>query len=214
MPYKKAKQANKGMTVVYSGDSNVLIKKDGTLAWRNNNPGNLISGPFAKRRGAIGENKGFAVFPDTETGRKAQHSLLKNSDYQSKTIEGTMKKYADPKHNPTEKYIQYVTKQTGMSRDKKLSNMTPQEFEKFTGAIRRFENLTPGVEVTLPHPDRYKSLLHSPRTHKIPSRHIEAFGRRRNLGAHHNSGETLMRDGYKVYRIEEDGATRGYFISE
>jgi hypothetical protein len=62
MPYKKATPAKKGMVVVYSGDSSVLIKKDGTLAWRNNNPGNLISGPFAKRQGAIGDNKGFAVF--------------------------------------------------------------------------------------------------------------------------------------------------------
>ncbi|MBI5409103.1 MAG: hypothetical protein HZA14_07035 [Nitrospirae bacterium] len=211
MPYKKVKSVNKGMTVVYSGDSNVLIKKDGTLAWRNNNPGNIISGPFAKRRGAIGENKGFAVFPDTETGRKAQYSLLKNSDYQSKTIDGAMKKYADPKHNPTEKYIQYVSKQTGMSRDKNLSNLTPKEFEKFTEAIRRFEKLTPGTEVTLPHPDKHKSILHSPMTPKIPSRHVEVF-RHRNLGAHNNSGGTLKREGDKVWRIDPDGSTRGYFI--
>lgn len=213
MPYKKATPAKKGMAVVYSGDSSVLIKKDGTLAWRNNNSGNLISGPFAKRQGAIGDNKGFAVFPDTETGRKAQHSLLKTLKYQGSTIVGTIERYAPPNQNPTEKYVQYVTKQTGMSRDKKLSDMTSQEFEKFTGAIRRFEKLTPGTEVTLQHPDKYKNILHSSRTPKIPSRHVEVF-KRRNLGAHSTSGETLRREDDKIYRIENDGSTRGYFISE
>ncbi len=55
-----------------------------TRSWRNNNPGNLSMGAFAKKNGAIGgagripnnENKDlkFAVFPDYETGRKAKPS--------------------------------------------------------------------------------------------------------------------------------------------
>ena len=147
MPYKKAKPGKNGMTVVYSGDSSVLVKKDGTLSWRNNNPGNLACGSFSKMNGAIGCNKGFAVFPDTETGSNAQNKLLKGKKYQDKTIAGAMVSYAPPNENNTEKYIQYVTKKTGMSRDKKLGNMTPQEFDKFTGAIRRYENLTPGTEL-------------------------------------------------------------------
>src|SRR5574337_432171 len=127
MPFRKAKTANKGMTVVYSGDSSVLVKKNGTIAWRNNNPGNLVCGSFSKSHGAVGCNNGKAVFPDTEAGRKAQTALLKTPKYQNSTIEETIKAYAPPKENPTEKYIQYVTNKTGMSRDKKLSDMTSQE---------------------------------------------------------------------------------------
>lgn len=38
----------------------------GTIATRNNNPGNLVSGP-----GMIGTSGGFAVFPDEATGQAA-----------------------------------------------------------------------------------------------------------------------------------------------
>lgn len=38
---------------------------NGSLAWRNKNPGNL---KYAGQLGSIGQNKGFAVFPDYETG--------------------------------------------------------------------------------------------------------------------------------------------------
>ncbi len=38
---------------------------NGTLAWRNKNPGNLR---YAGQIGSIGQNQGFAVFPDFETG--------------------------------------------------------------------------------------------------------------------------------------------------
>lgn len=38
---------------------------NGTLAWRNKNPGNLR---YAKQTGSVGANRGFAVFPDYETG--------------------------------------------------------------------------------------------------------------------------------------------------
>ncbi|MBI5492903.1 MAG: hypothetical protein HY893_08230 [Deltaproteobacteria bacterium] len=187
MPYKKAKSGMKGMTVIYSGDSNVVVKKNGTLAWRNNNPGNIIFSPFAKSQGAIGENKGFAVFPNTETGRNAQTALLKTKDFQGRTIAKAIEKYAPPESNPTESYIKYVTKQTGMSRDKKLSDMTPQDFDNFSKAIRRYELLTPGTEVTLPHPDKIKYLLHSPRGSSQES----------------SSDRSLKRVGDTVYRIDK-----------
>ena len=192
MPYQKSKSANKGMTVVYSGDSSVSIKKDGTLAWSNNNPGNLVCGPFSKSHGAIGCNKDKAVFPDIEAGRKAQTALLKTGRFQNSTIAGAIEQYAPPNQNPTEKYIQYVAKKTGMPRDKKLSDMTPQEFDSFTKAIRRYELLTPGTEVTLPNPDKITNLLHR--------------------GAHEPSSDrTLKRVGDTVYRIEK-GRMTGSFV--
>ncbi|MBI5344503.1 MAG: hypothetical protein HZB83_04075 [Deltaproteobacteria bacterium] len=194
MPYKKAKSDMKGMTVVYSGDSSVLVKKNGTLAWRNSNPGNIKCGSFTKSQGAIGCNKGFAIFPDADTGRKAQNALLKIAKYQNKTVDEAMKSYAPPTENDTERYIQYITKKTGLSRSKKLGDMNPQEFDKFAGAIRRYEDMTHGTEATLPHPDRISHLLRSPRGSSYGS----------------SSGRTLKRVGGTVYRVEE-GRIAGSF---
>ncbi|MBI5885576.1 MAG: hypothetical protein HZB85_03220 [Deltaproteobacteria bacterium] len=194
MPYKKATSGKTGMTVIYSGDSSVLVKKNGTLAWRNNNPGNLVCSPFSKRHGAIGCNKGKAVFPDIETGRKAQTSLLRTKDYQSKTIAQAMEKYAPPTENNTDKYTRYITKQTGMSRDKKLGDMTPAQFDSFRNSTRRYENLAPGTEATLPNPDKVSPLLHS---------HGKSTGSA-------SSGRTLKCTGDTVYRIE-NGRFAGSF---
>jgi hypothetical protein len=50
----------------------------GTRADRNNNPGNIKYGEFAKAQGATGaDREGFAIFPDRETGYKAAENLLK-----------------------------------------------------------------------------------------------------------------------------------------
>lgn len=146
MTFKKATKGKVGMTVIYSGDSSVRIKKDGTLAWRNNNPGNIKcdKGNFAKRHGSIGCDGRFAIFPNRQTGEKAQETLLKGKNYQNSSIDQAIKTYAPRKdNNDTEKYIQYINKKTGLSRDKKLGNMTSQEFDKFIGSIRSYERTTP-----------------------------------------------------------------------
>lgn len=45
---------------------------------RNNNPGNLKMGAFARRMGATGQDEqGHAVFPNYETGRKALEALVR-----------------------------------------------------------------------------------------------------------------------------------------
>lgn len=52
----------------------------GTPAWRNNNPGNLKMGPFAKGCGAIGQDEsGFAVFPSYAAGFTALQTLVHNA---------------------------------------------------------------------------------------------------------------------------------------
>lgn len=194
MPYNSAKKG-KGKTVVYSGDSSVRIKKDGTIAWRNNNPGNMKcnQGDFAKRHGAIGCDGTFAIFPDTETGRKAQIALLKTQKYQNKSIRDVIKAYS-PDGNEAN-YIKYVTSKTGLSDDRKLSDVKPQEFDSLTGAMRRFENSKSGTEVVLPHPDKIKHLLHSPGGSSKGS----------------SSNRTLKRVGDTVYRIV-NGRVVGSFI--
>jgi len=56
-------------------------KSGATRNIRNNNPGNLKFGDYAKAHGATGaDSGGFAIFPNMETGAKAQADLL-NSKY-------------------------------------------------------------------------------------------------------------------------------------
>jgi hypothetical protein len=52
---------------------------NGTLSWRNNNPGNIKYGPFAKSCGATGSNSSFAVFPSYEVGFEALKTLVRNA---------------------------------------------------------------------------------------------------------------------------------------
>ena len=186
MPYKSAKKG-KGKTIIYSGDSSALIKKDGTIAWRNNNPGNMKcdQGNFAQKHGAIGCDGTFAIFPDAETGRKAQTDLLKTQKYQNKSIRDVIKAYS-PDGNEAN-YTKFVTGNTGLPADKKLGSLSPQEFNSLTGAMRKFESSLAGNETTLPHPDKIKDLLHSPRGSSQGS----------------SSDRSLKRVGDTVYRLDK-----------
>lgn len=75
-----------------------------TRSWRNNNPGNHAIGTFARKNRAIGfagkipneEGKEFwfAVYPDYETGRKAQALRLKEGSlYIDSTLNAFVRTY-------------------------------------------------------------------------------------------------------------------------
>ena len=53
---------------------------EGSRSWRNNNPGNIKYGVFARACGATGRDSGgFAIFPDYETGFSALKKLVTNA---------------------------------------------------------------------------------------------------------------------------------------
>jgi hypothetical protein len=69
--------------------------REGTLAWKNNNPGNIKIGKFARSMGAIGRDmQGHAVFPDAETGRNALRVLLQRK-FAGKTLREIGAVYAE-----------------------------------------------------------------------------------------------------------------------
>ena len=66
-----------------------------TLAWRNNNPGNIKMGKFARSMGAVARDmQGHAVFPDVETGRAALRRLLSRK-FAGKTLREIGAVYAE-----------------------------------------------------------------------------------------------------------------------
>lgn len=134
-----------GQNVIYHmADDSKHRKSGGTRAWRNTNPGNIRYGKFAKKAGAIGKAGGFSVFPDEATGQKAIESLLLTNNYRNLTVAAAISKYAPPVENDTAAYQRNLEKMTGISINKRISDLTPAELSSVAGAIRKVEGWDEG----------------------------------------------------------------------
>lgn len=116
---------------------------NGSLSWRNNNPGNIRYGTFAIRHGATSESGGFAVFPNYDTGFAALCALLRTSSYRELTLYKAMHRYAPTSENHTENYIKFLERETGFSRHDILKDI---DIIKLARAIQKFEGWIPGVK--------------------------------------------------------------------
>jgi hypothetical protein len=124
----------------------------GSPAWRNNNPGNLR--PARAHKGQIGEAFGFAVFPDEETGKQAMVEQLKRPLYSGLTLRQAIYVYAPPSENPTEKYLAYVVKKSGISEKAILLTLTDADLMKIVNAMVSFEHPIVG-EIVIIKPNKY-----------------------------------------------------------
>lgn len=106
--------AGQGWTKVRDSDGNVF-KMEGARNWRNNNPGNIEYGEFAKSLGAVGSDGRFAVFPSYDAGRQAKEQLIFSSPrYRDLTLEQAISRYAPPNENNTRAYINQVAQAAGV----------------------------------------------------------------------------------------------------
>ncbi|MEN3109841.1 LysM peptidoglycan-binding domain-containing protein [Uliginosibacterium paludis] len=134
-----------------SDDGRHLLRTGGSLCWRLNNGGNLVS-PVVKgvpcprkTKGYIGFAKAgasehhFFIFPDYETGRAELKATL-DRKYADHTVSETIRAYA-PKHdkNDTDQYITNLCKLSGVSKDSKLRDMSPEQLESIMDGIERIE---------------------------------------------------------------------------
>jgi len=84
-----------GVPVTYE-EVGLAGKTGGSRSWRNNNPGNIKYGEFARLNGAIGQDSdGFAIFPDVQTGRNAMVSLLQSANYSNLTVDAAMRRWSN-----------------------------------------------------------------------------------------------------------------------
>ena len=142
-----------GRDVVYETLSGTqIIKRQWSVAWRNNNPGNIERGEFSRRNGAIGDDGRFAIFPNYNTGRNALENLLKTKSYQSLRVKDAMNRYAPDHENDTEAYIKFIEKNASISRDMYMKDLSSSGVSVFADAIERFEGNIEGK--TLPFPKR------------------------------------------------------------
>ncbi len=140
-------KAEPGMkhSVIYTNESGQYFRySGGTLAWRNNNPGNMRSGEISKKHGQIGVVFKFAVFPDYEAGHLALLDVLKIT-YGNSSIDEMMDHYAPPSENNTARYKKYLHKITGVEDDRKINTFTNEEFNKLWQGIETIEGYKEGT---------------------------------------------------------------------
>lgn len=147
--FNSVMDAGKGYTTIKLPDGSV-VRRSGARNWRNNNPGNIEYGSFAKAQGAIGSDGRFAVFPSYEAGRKAKAALLfEGKGYKDKTIAQAINRYAPPFENNTSAYVNAVARAIGVSANTPLSDLSSKQREVMLNAMERVEGFKPGREVAV-----------------------------------------------------------------
>jgi len=131
-------QTGKGYNIVQLADG-TQVKREGNRNWRNNNPGNIEYGEFAKKHGAIGSDGRFAIFPSMQAGRAAKSSLIfEGKNYKDKSLTEAIARYAPPGENNTGKYQQRVLAAVG-GVNKPMNQYTPEERERIMDAMQQVE---------------------------------------------------------------------------
>lgn len=125
---------------------NAIGRAGGSRSWRNNNPGNIEYGPFAKSKGAIGSDGRFAIFPSEEAGTKAQETLLfEGKNYRGLSVGQAIGKWAPSSENNVPAYVGAVTKGLdGVGANTPMSALTPEQRQIFLRNMRQHEGWKPG----------------------------------------------------------------------
>lgn len=101
---------------------------EGTLADRNNNPGNLR---YAGQEGASQGEGGFARFDSPEAGYEALKSQIKLDASRGMTVSEFVSKYAPPTENDTGTYIRQFNASVGSDSGTKLSSLDTERVAEF-----------------------------------------------------------------------------------
>ena len=122
-----------------------ILKYGGDLNWRANNPGNIKDSPFTRDNGAIGEYKGFAVFPNLSTGYSAMVKLLKGGKYKNEKVQNFISRYS-PKEdkNDTKKYKKYIKRYMSYVKNKKLGELSDKEIIHLIYIVSLYEGMHAG----------------------------------------------------------------------
>lgn len=135
-------------TTIYIAQNGEKIKRiGGTVAWRNNNPGNIRKSKFAYANGAVGETDKWAVFPDEETGLRAITKLLRTNNYNNLSVKDAIHRWApfSDGNNP-ENYSRHVAKITGLSPDARIKDLSDNDLMQIARAIQTIEGWGIGHE--------------------------------------------------------------------
>ncbi|MGY3551179.1 hypothetical protein [Bradyrhizobium sp. USDA 4469] len=107
---------------------------------RNNNPGNIEYGAWAKAHGATGSDGRFAAFPDAATGSAAVDALLQSYGNRGlNTVSGVIGRWAPASENNTSGYAATVAKRLGIGANDRLNMADPAVRQALGREIARYE---------------------------------------------------------------------------
>jgi hypothetical protein len=145
-----------GRVVIDYSDGTSELRDGGSLAWRDNNPGNMAFGRFTRSNGAIGRNGVVrregdkvhlppAIFPDTSTGDQAMRNRLTSPGWAEKTVQQAINGWAprNDGNDPT-RYGAFLSRATNVPLDATLRSLTPDQVDAIARAITREEGWKPG----------------------------------------------------------------------
>lgn len=136
--------AGQGWTKVRDSEGNVF-KLEGSRNWRNNNPGNIEYGDFARSLGAVGTDGRFAVFPSYDAGRQAKEQLIFSSpSYKNLTLEQAISRYAPPNENNTRSYINQIVRSSGVPASTPMSQIPTSVRGNILDTMERVEGFQVG----------------------------------------------------------------------
>jgi hypothetical protein len=123
--------------------------KSGKRGLDNNNPGNIRTTPGLTYNGEIlpSTDPAFKQFKSRAYGYRAMFVLLRaylRNGFD--TIAKVISRYAPSSENPTEIYISFISKATGIDRSKILSYDQPADMIALVKAISAFENGVKAVD--------------------------------------------------------------------
>lgn len=106
----------------------------GTIAVTHNNPGNIKWSKFAQTFGATEGKRAtdggtFAVFPDIETGLKAQRELLTSKNYRNLTVDAAMKRWSNHGYG-AEIFPEIATKKMGQLTELELKELQKRQIRR------------------------------------------------------------------------------------
>lgn len=94
----------------------------GSIATRNNNPGNLRSG-LGQTGSEETVNGKFATFANEADGWRALRYDIEVRMREGKSLREFIYQYAPPTENKTDNYLSYVVGKLGVDADSKLSDL-------------------------------------------------------------------------------------------
>jgi hypothetical protein len=114
---------------------------------RNNNPGNIEDGDFARGLpGYQGSDGRFAVFDSMESGQAAKGALLQSYGRRGfNTVEKVIGRWAPPSENDTGSYVQFVSQRLGVDPRQPLDLNDPGVVSSLQAAISERENGVPAM---------------------------------------------------------------------
>lgn len=146
----------------------------GSRSWRNNNPGNLEYGDFARAHGATGTDGHFAIFPSVQAGTDAQRALLFNSDaYRNLTLPQAISKWAPGSENNVPAYVSAMG---GDTSGRKMGDYSPAEQDALLGSMRIHEGWVPGAGSGQPAVSLNSYAAGAPQPPVSPSASMQAGG--------------------------------------